>query len=267
MINVLLAFLKKDFENATSYKLSFILDITNVFLSIVSFYFLSKLIGSNASEILSKYNVDYFSFYIVGAAFSVYFWNSFSNVTGTIQTGQANGILEIMLATPTRLPVILFGSSLYGLVYSSIVAIYYLIAGYFLGVHYYFANFLTIIVVFFLTIATFTSMGLISAASILVFKRADPIAWFLGSVGALLGGSLFPISILPTWLQAISHILPITYALDAMRLVLLKGYTLNMIYDDVSALIIFTIILVPLSVFLFNKAIHWSKRTGGLLRY
>ncbi len=267
MIGVLIAFLKKDFENATSYKLSFFLDIANIFLSIISFYYLSKLIGSSASGILEKYDVDYFSFYVVGAAFSVYFWNSFSSVTGTIQSGQANGILEIMLATPTRFPIILFGSSLYGLCYSTLAAAYYMIAGFFLGVHFHFANILTIIVIFILTIISFTSMGLISAASILIFKRADPIAWFIGSAGSLLGGSLFPVTILPSWLQAISHILPITYALDAMRLALLKGFTLDMLTDDIYALIIFCVVLLPLSLFLFNEAIRWSKKTGGLLKY
>ncbi len=266
-MRTLFAFFRRDFDNATSYKLSFILDILNIFLSIIGFYFLSKLIGNSADQYLAAYGIDYFSFYVVGAAFSVYFWSSFSSFTGVIQTGQANGTLEIMLASPTGLPTILIGSSLYGIFYSSVVGFLYLLAGFLLGVQFHFGNLLTVLTIFILTIVTFSAMGLLSAAFILVFKRADPLSWFIGSIGTLLGGALFPVTILPAWLQHVADFIPITYALDALRLSLLKGYALDALSHDVSALLIFTVTLLPLSIILFTRAIHWAKKTGGFLRY
>jgi ABC-2 type transport system permease protein len=267
LLNKIWAFLKRDFENTTSYKLSFVLGILNIFLSILMFYFISRLIGSSAAQHLDVYGGDYFAFYLVGAAFSAYFWTWFSTFAGTIMAGQASGTLEIMLATPTKLPTILLASSAFKFIYTTINVILYIVAGILLGVNFGSANLGAASVIFILTILTFSSLGLISAALILIFKRDDPVAWFLGQIGTLLGGSLFPITILPLWLQKVSAINPITYALRSMRLALLQGHTISMLSNDILALIIFSAVLFPLGMLFFNFCIKKAKKDGSLLKY
>ncbi len=261
------AFLKRDVENTTSYKLSFFLDISNMLIAVFTFYFTSKLIGTAGSQYLYIYNTDYFSFAIIGLAFSAYFWNQFSTFTSTIVTGQVNGTLEIMLATPTSLWLILMSSSLYSFLYTSFVVAIYLVSGFLLGINFHMANIASAIVIFLLTIITFSALGLISAAFSVAYKRGDPIVWFFGGIGTLLGGQAFPTTLLPSWLQKISELIPITHALRSMRLALLNNYSIPMLMDDIVALVLFSIILLPLSIFIFHMMIKKVKRSGSLIKY
>ena len=46
---------------------------------------------------------------------------------------------------------------------------------------------------------------------------AIPPKWFFLGVSSVVGGMLFPVSVLPGWLQVVAHLNPVTYALEAMR--------------------------------------------------
>ena len=75
---------------------------------------------------------------------------------------------------------------------------------------------------------------------------------------------LFPVSILPDWLQFIARINPITYALDAMRAALLDGASLLAISRPLLALLAFAAILLPASMAGFAWALRRTKTTGTL---
>jgi ABC-2 type transport system permease protein len=75
---------------------------------------------------------------------------------------------------------------------------------------------------------------------------------------------LFPVSILPDWLQFIASINPITYALEAMRAVLLDGASLSAISRPLLVLLVFAAILLPASMASFAWALRRTKTTGTL---
>jgi ABC-2 type transport system permease protein len=102
---------------------------------------------------------------------------------------------------------------------------------------------------------------------VLVVKKGDPIAWIFGGVSTLLAGVYYPISVLPDWLTPLSHILPMTYALDAMRLAMLRGYSIYDVRVDILALLGFTVVLTPLAFVAFRKALKQAKREGSLIQY
>lgn len=262
-----MAFLKRDFENASSYKLSLILETSGLVTSVFTFYFISRLIGNAGAEHLEIYGANYFSFVLIGMAFSAYFWNQLGIFAGTIMTGQMSGTLEIMLTTPTKIPMILVASSAYRFLHTTVITIVYLLTGSLLGVNFSLVNIPAALVVFILTMLTFSALGLMSAAFILVFKRGDPVAWFLGSMGTLLGGAMFPVTVLPMWLQKISEFIPITHALRAMRLALLQGYSISLLAKDIFVLVIFALILLPLSLSVINLAVRKAKKDGSLFKY
>jgi ABC-2 type transport system permease protein len=122
-------------------------------------------------------------------------------------------------------------------------------------------------VVLILSIISFSGFGILSAAVVLVVKKGDPIAWLFGGASSLLAGVYYPISVLPDWLTPLSRILPMTYALDAMRLAMLKGYSLYEVRFDVLVLFGFAIILTPLAFLVFRKALKRAKKEGSLIQY
>ncbi len=68
-----------------------------------------------------------------------------------------------------------------------------------------------------ISMVPFAALGLISAALVLVFKRADPFALTLDAASYLLCGVIYPVDVLPPVLQWASKLLPATYAISALR--------------------------------------------------
>jgi ABC-2 type transport system permease protein len=99
---------------------------------------------------------------------------------------------------------------------------------------------------------------------LLLFKRGNPAKWFLLGISSLVGGMLFPVSILPDWLQFIARLNPITYALDAMRGVLLDGTSLMGVGRPLLVLLLFGAALLPTSMVAFSWALRRTKITGTL---
>ncbi len=87
------------------------------------------------------------------------------------------------------------------------------------------------------------------------------------SLSALLGGLYYPVSVLPDWLQYVSYLLPVTYALEGMRLALLKGQSLYELLPNIIALVVFSCIMIPLSIIIFGYAVRRAKREGSLTQY
>jgi ABC-2 type transport system permease protein len=73
--------------------------------------------------------------------------------------------------------------------------------------------------------------------------------------------------VLPNWLEPLSRILPLTYALDAMRLAMLQGYSLYQVRFDILVLLGFIVVLTPLAFLAFRLALKRSKMAGSLTQY
>jgi ABC-2 type transport system permease protein len=144
----------------------------------------------------------------------------------------------------------------------------YLLLGLFLfGVSMSGANVPAAILILALTVITFGSIGIISASLIMVIKKGDPVGWIFTSLSWLLGGVIYPVSILPDWLQKFSYLLPITYSLEGMRLALLKGFSTTALLPHISVLAFFSTILLPISVGLFGYGVKRAKIDGSLTHY
>jgi len=55
--------------------------------------------------------------------------------------------------------------------------------------------------------------------------------------------------------------------LKGMRLALLQGYSTEALLPYILALMLFTAIMLPLSLFLFQKAVRRAKMDGSLTQY
>jgi len=68
-----------------------------------------------------------------------------------------------------------------------------------------------------------------------------------------LSGLFFPIEAMPGWLQAISYVVPARYAMVIMRGIILKGVGLEILREQVVAVIIFSVVVVILAAVRFKK--------------
>jgi ABC-2 type transport system permease protein len=126
------------------------------------------------------------------------------------------------------------------------------------------ANWLSVFFVLIATLLAFSGLGVLSAAYLLLFKRGNPFKWFIIGLSGIVGGMLFPVKILPEWLQLVAYLNPVSYALDAMRGALLEGAGLMAIGRPLLILLSFGAVLLPASMAVFSWALRRTKITGTL---
>ncbi len=68
-----------------------------------------------------------------------------------------------------------------------------------------------------------------------------------------LSGFFFPLEAMPGWLQAVSYIIPARYALEIMRGIILKGVGIEILWNQVVAIIIFGVVIIVLAATRFKQ--------------
>ncbi|MFA5114477.1 MAG: ABC transporter permease [Candidatus Omnitrophota bacterium] len=262
------AFIKKEFLVKSSYWLAFIFSWLGILVSVATFYFISKLLNPENIISVKEYGIGYFPYVLIGIAFAGYFSTAMHAFSGKIRHEQVTGTLEAMLVTPTRLSTIIISLSLWDFIFTSINAFIYLFFGaVFFKVSFMQMNIPAALVILILTIVSLSSIGIISASFIMVFKKGDPISWLMTMSSGFFSGVFFPVDILPLGLRVFSYFFPLTYALRGLRHAILQGYAIRMLMPDIAALAVFCIILVPLSMKLFGYAVKRAKISGSLTYY
>jgi ABC-2 type transport system permease protein len=263
----LYAFLRRDFREALTYKFSFVSSFVGILLSSATFYFVAKLVPPGTPS-LGPFGGDYFSFAVVGVAFSSLLGMFQEGLSAVVRSAQVSGTLEALLVTPASIPTVLFGSSLYSLILQVFRTILHLgVALAFFGMTLGRVNVPGVVSVGVLTVLCFLGVGILSASFILVYKTGNPFGWILGTVSGLLGGVVFPVALLPPWIRWVSSLLPVTYALDGMRKCLLASAGFAEVLPDIAALAVFNIILLPASLIAFRLAVRKAKRDGTLSHF
>ena len=262
------AFIRRDFQIESSYKMSFFMGVVDSLVILVFFYFLDKLVAEGGSQNLARYGGDYLPFALIGLAFARYFQLTLKMFSESIRQAQVTGCLEAMLSSQTDSLTIVLMSSLYGLISGAVQVLILLVAGAaFAGVDFTGMNVPATVIVIAVSVLSFVAFGVLSAAAILWLKKGDPFSWILGGLGTMLGGAYFPITVLPGWLQNAAFIIPITHSLDALRLTMLKGYSVEKVAEPLLILGLMSAILLPASLVLFAAVVRKGRKEGTLMQY
>jgi len=70
-----------------------------------------------------------------------------------------------------------------------------------------------------------------------------------------LSGVFFPIQTMPEVLQAFAQVLPVTYAADALRGVMVKGFSLAQVMPDMVVLLAFALLMLAMSIAMFKRVL------------
>jgi ABC-2 type transport system permease protein len=259
---------RRDLAVARSYRAAFILEFFYALFAAASFYFLSKFIDSPELQRSLPQGTTYFSFVLVGVAFFDYLSVALHTFDESLQSARQNGTLENLLVTQTSLPLILAGSSLYPFVLLSLRTTIYLGCGAALfGFPLRGANWLGALCILAASVLAFSGLGILSASYLLVFKRGNPVNWAVLGVSSVVGGMMYPVSVLPVWLQYLARLVPVTYSLEGMRAALLGHASMSELWPSLAALLTFAAILLPASFLAFSWAVRRTKITGTLTHF
>ena len=83
--------------------------------------------------------------------------------------------------------------------------------------------------------------------------RAMLLSFFLIMVFILLGGLYTPIDSMPRWAQIFTWFNPVSYFIDVMRMVVLKGSTLMDVRQHIGIVFLMAVVLNGFAVFNYRK--------------
>src|SRR5262245_12020895 len=251
-----------------SYRMNFVFSLLGILFSSLTFFFFSRLFHGQTVEALAPYGGAYFPFALVGIAFYQFLGAGLASLSESISRAQTTGTLEALLVTPTSLTTIIFSSTIFAFAFAALRVVAYLLFGaLFFDVSFAHTNVPVALLVLVLSTVNFLAIGMLSASWVMVFKSGSPTGFVFGGVSALLGGVLFPQTVLYAWMRPLAVVLPITHALEAMRRAVLVGEGLSELWPSIMALVVFAAILLPAGVAAFGLAVRRAKRTGSLVQY
>lgn len=168
---------------------------------------------------------------------------------------RVSGTLDRLLATPLRESEIVTGYAVsFGIM--GIVQSAFLLT---VGMVVFKVNVVGDVLLAFVVIALLAvvSQALGILLSALAWREVQAIQFFPFIVlpAFLLSGIFWPVEAIPTWLRPASYLVPPTYAVDACRDIMLRGWGLEKVWPDIAALVVFA------GVFLV--AAMWSLKRKG----
>jgi ABC-2 type transport system permease protein len=257
------ALARRDLIIELSYHFQLVLRFFSIFMAVVMFYFLGRLVG-DADE-LDRYRGGYFEFALIGLLVLGFSQALVNSLGRSIQSAQGDGTLEILLATPASLTTLMAGTLAVPILFAAVEAGIYLGLGWlFAGVTLPLGGLPIAGVLLILTLGSFAAVGVFSAAFIVLTKRGDPFSSLVLQASNLLAGAMFPVVLFPEWLQTVSRFVPAFYGLRGIREVLLANGGLADVMPDLLALLAFNAVLLPTSLFALSHAVRLARITGTL---
>jgi ABC-2 type transport system permease protein len=267
-LRFLRAFIRRELKATSAYRTSLVTRAFTFGLAVVSLIFFSRFIGSGANPYLARYGGNYLAFSTVGFLVADLQQVGLSGLAQRIRMAQVMGVMEAEMSTPAPHWMVLGAAPVYEFGTAALRSAGYLLAGWLLlGVHFHGANLLSVAVTVPLVLAAFGGLGLLAAAVTMVARRNNPVAMVFGAVSLLLSGVVYPVGVLPGWLQTVAALFPLTHALEALRGALLTGASLGALRSSLLALALFAVILIPTGLAAFIHSLKRARIDGSLTHY
>jgi ABC-2 type transport system permease protein len=110
------------------------------------------------------------------------------------------------------------------------------------------------VVVMLLGVASFAGIGIIATSIAPEQETAMMMMMLLQFPMMFLSGILFPMDQMPNWLQWLGKMLPLYYAADALRKVMILSANFNQILTDVVILVLYSVTTLAIAIPIFRKA-------------
>jgi ABC-2 type transport system permease protein len=123
------------------------------------------------------------------------------------------------------------------------------------------------VLILLLIVMAYFAIGLMAAAMVLAFRTTGPLPQVVLLLSGLLGGVYYPTSVIPSWIQSVSSVVPLTYGLRALRRVWLDGAPVGEVVPDVLVLAGMAIALLTLGIGIFAAGMRYARRAGTLAQY
>jgi ABC-2 type transport system permease protein len=173
--------------------------------------------------------------------------------TGAIVLEREKGTLKKIRASPIRPISMLIGKTLAALLQTAIAITIMIVLAWGLLTPNVNWNLPLLIPIFFLGSMNGIALGLIISCIGRAPQEATNAATTIAIVLQFFIGMYFPIDYLPTWMQQFGQIIPMTYAAQSIRSIMIRNATLSDLLIPITTLIISAAILYGIGVLLYKR--------------
>ena len=258
------AIFKRDLLMFTSYRTRLFSTLFSMAVSLVLFYYVSRLVRSEAIGTPD----DYYAFVVVGLIIFGVLTSTMSTPVATLRAELQAGTFERMVLSPFGPVRAIASLLLFPLALSLAIGVLSLVfAGVVFGLDLRWSTAPLALPVAALGALSFAPFGLAMAAAVVVFKQTNAGATLVITAMTLLAGVYFPVSLLPDWIQWASDVQPFTPAVDLLRNLLVGTPLSHPAAAEVAKLAGFAVLTLPLSVLLLRAALRHARRRGTIIEY
>jgi ABC-2 type transport system permease protein len=205
----------------------FIRDRTRALTGLVQPLLFLFVLGTGLSSLVSRgTDIDFRTFLYPGiVAISVLFTATFAGIS--LVWDREWGFLREMMVAPVSRASILLGKALGGATVATAQSMVMLALCGVVDIPYDPVMLLEMVVLLFLAGLMLTSMSLAMVVRIRQFQAAFPLVQMVIMPMMFLSGAMFPLSGLPRWLDVLTTVNPLTYAVEPMRQVVFDRLDLS----------------------------------------
>ena len=259
----------KDFKIAISYKAQFAFSIISIFITIFTFFLLSKLIDSGNSIYLEEYN-SYMFFLIFGVMSAEISMILITNPSRNVKEMQLTGVFEELIASGRSIYEIILSTFMYPIAWLTFRVLMYIFAAIFIfniSINLDKLSYISLFALLFF-VTSMIGIGFISISSIITIKSGNYIGAMYLSLSSLLGGVAYPISVLPSEIRFISELIPTTHFLKIFRKDAMES---SLAFSEISYHFIYlfflSLVIISFGFYLLRISIKIAKKHGSLLFY
>ena len=265
-----LAIFRKDLQVFLGYPLNAVMRVVEPIMWITPVYFMSRTFqvdGANIGLEAFTGTTDYMAFLILGSFISSFVSAVFWGMGFSLKNEMDSGVLESNWLTPVPVLVQLLGRSMFSLFITlvnslTIGLMVWLLFGFELV-----GPLVPALLVLLPLIVALYGFGFGLAGMVLLTNNANNIIDIVSNNITILSGSQFPVKVLPRPLLAVSLALPLTYAYDAVRGILLNTATLLPIAHEVAILTGFMFVSFSIGYVVFRRIERRCRSMGTLSQH
>ena len=260
------AFIRMGYITSMAYPLSFVSDQLATLAPMVTYYFIAKLLAVPSANVAG----DYYTFVIIGFLTSRLLAGGLRGVGDELEDAVREGRFESLLIQPVPWRALPFGLVQWPIIWRLVNIVLVACVAMLLGANFKAGGLPGAILVLLLGASATMAIGNIAAGVKLLAKRTDPILTFYSIAVLIFAGVAYPVQLLPHYIRIFSYAIPETYVISALRKLLMpEGDTLPgpSAVGVLTGLLVFNLLVFPLSLWLFGRILEYGRRTGLLGGY
>ncbi|OGS69026.1 MAG: hypothetical protein A2Y96_01855 [Firmicutes bacterium RBG_13_65_8] len=193
-----------------------------------SYVFTSRALSGPNNEALQSFarlsgTTNFTMFIIIGTTFWFWFNMMLWDLGYSFRREQMRGTMESNFLAPVPKAFMALGAFLVSVVVGLGMVVMACVTAYLVWGLRFTGSFWGLCAVVLASVPSIYGIGLIFASAVLLLKEVNAMVFFVRGIMTVFCGVVYPVAALPGWMQAISRALPLTYSIEAVRVIAAGG--------------------------------------------